>query len=442
MSWIEPLYDGGSPVISYLVEWDEEKFFSSGVASPSNPYGNNAEGKHSEVVQANGTKAFVITGLDAVPYWVRVSAIANGQSPAISSEPPFQVPTSTLPGFLTDVGVSVASDSETADRLKISWSAPKFDVNGFSALPIGCGGESPHSTPASIESFRVRWSDSPSMKTAKQHDIPAIVGDGTPLLCCPSDSSVGTCTFELGVEVQTLSVTYVDSAVAVGNALFDSGAVRLMYLGPQSKSIRVKPPQDDGGTTIQIAPSTDLPGASPIAVGDMIKIADSTYVVSNVDAWPHAVEIEGGFASSSSVGSLQTSMIAYFNSPPTSCFDVGNSAENLRDYLLEDFDDSPFGESLAVSREKVTKFLSELGETRVIGYEYQVTFLGQGFSSALGGGVDEFLILSSSPGDCASPFVSNGVDVSSHVNVAFSTNVNAGRCFSLPPPCGFLAGST
>ena len=412
-------------MISYLVEWDEDKFFSSG----SNPYGNSVD---SEVVRANGTNAsFLITGLDAVPYWVRVSAIANGQSPAISSEPPFQVPTGTLPGSLTDVGVSIASGSETADRLEISWSAPRFDANGFSALPSGCGGESPHSTPASIESFRVRWSDSPSMQAAKEHDIPAIVGDGMPLLCCPSGSSVGTCSFELGAEVQTLSVTYIDSTVAEESALFDSGAVRLMYLGPQSKSIRVKPPRDDGVTTVQIV-STDLPGASPIAVGDIIKIADSAYVISNVDAWPHAVEIEGGFVTSPSVGLLQTSIIAYFNSPPTSCFDVGNSAENLRDYLLEDFDDSPFGESLAVSREKVTKFVGELGETRLVGYKYQVTFLGQGFSSALGGGVDEFLILSSGP-DCSSPFVSNGVDVSSFVNVAFTTNVDAGRCCGSSP---------
>lgn len=271
------------------------------------------------------------------------------------------------------------------------------------------------------------------MKAAKQYDIPAIVGDGMPLLCCPSGSSVGTCSFELGAEVQTLSVTNEDSTVAVGNALFDSGAVRLMYLGGQSKSIRVKPPQHDGVTTIQIDPSADLPVASPIAVGDVIKIADNSYVISNVDAWPHAVEIEGGFASSSSsIGSLQTSVVAYFDSPPTSCFDVGSSADNLRDYLLEGFDDSPFGESLAVSREIVTRFVGELGEIRVVGYLYHVTFLGQGFSSALGGGVDEFLILSSGPGDC-SPFLSDGVDVSSHVNVTFSTNVDAGRCSSSSP---------
>lgn len=75
---------------------------------------------------------------------------------------------------------------------------------------------------------------------------------------------------------------------------------------------------------------------------------------------------------------------------------------------------------------------SDSDETRVIGNEYQVTFIGRGFSSTFGNPVEELLIISepSSPfasvGDCNVPFVSNGEDISSDVLMQVSTNMDSG----------------
>ena len=79
---------------------------------------------------------------------------------------------------------------------------------------------------------------------------------------------------------------------------------------------------------------------------------------------------------------------------------------------------------------------SDSDETRVIGYEYQVTFIGRGFSSTFGNPVEELLIISepSSPfasvGDCNVPFVSNGEDISSDILMQVSTNMDSGSVIS------------
>jgi hypothetical protein len=157
-------------ISKYLVEWDTDKSMTSGIASPSNPYGNNVDGPlvRSEVV-VSGEMEFRIAGLEeGQKYYVRVSAYGDGYSNAKSSEPPYAIPTGTLPGFLTDVSLTVAYDSETADRLRLAWSAPEFDVNEFDVLPAGCAsGASPPAAPDAIHAYRILWDKHPSFSNAQ-----------------------------------------------------------------------------------------------------------------------------------------------------------------------------------------------------------------------------------------------------------------------------------
>ena len=361
-----------------------------------------------------------------------MSAYGEGYSNAISSEPSFAIPTGTSPGFLTDVSLTVASDSDTADRLRLAWSAPEFDVNGFSVLPAGCaGGESPPSSPDAIEAYRVMWDTHPSFSNAQVYDVPAVSGDGFPQHCCPSESNDdGVCNIELGAEVQSISIKYPESSVSSssGDDLFDTGAIRIAYVGPQSKSIQIITPMD-GSREVIISPSVTLPISSPMQVGDLIRFESQSnvYTVSNVNNWPSSFDISSDYVASTS-GSADTETVhAYFTTPPISCFDVsntGNSAESFRSHLAQNFDNSPFDESLTVSRSTLIEPYEsgESSDTRVIGYEYHVTFSGQGFSSTLGSPVEELLIMS----DCGVPFVSNGMDISSGMLVDVSTNMDSG----------------
>ena len=74
VAWEPPLFDGGRPISKYLVEWDDDKRFSSTIASPSNPYGNGVDGPlvRSEVVSGEETE-FRIAGLEEGEKYVRIS---------------------------------------------------------------------------------------------------------------------------------------------------------------------------------------------------------------------------------------------------------------------------------------------------------------------------------------------------------------------------------
>jgi hypothetical protein len=107
-----------------------------------------------------------------------------------------------LPGYLTDVSPSIATDTDTADFVCLAWSAAEVDVNRSSVLTNGCvGDETLTVLPDAIESYRVQWDTHPSFSNAKTVDIPAVSGNGIQNHCClPCD--VGN-----GAEVQTFSIT-------------------------------------------------------------------------------------------------------------------------------------------------------------------------------------------------------------------------------------------
>jgi hypothetical protein len=84
-----------------------------------------------------------------------------------------------LPGYLTDVSPLIATDTNTADRLRLAWLAAKVDVNRSSVLTNGCvGDKTPPVLPDAIESYRVQWDTHPSFSNAKTVDIPAVSGNG------------------------------------------------------------------------------------------------------------------------------------------------------------------------------------------------------------------------------------------------------------------------
>ena len=134
----------------------------------------------SDVVSAE-EREYRIAGLgEGQKYYVRVSAYGDGYSPAISSEPQYVIPAGVFPGFVTRVSLTVASESGTADRLRLAWSAPKFDANGFGGLPgEGAGGMSRPSVPDALTAYRVMWDTHPSLANAIVYDITAVSGDGS-----------------------------------------------------------------------------------------------------------------------------------------------------------------------------------------------------------------------------------------------------------------------
>ena len=180
-----------------------------------------------------------------------------------------------------------------------------------------------------------------------------------------------------------------------------------------------------------------MPSVSPIATGDIIRIQNNTYLVSNVDGWPEFINLSSDYVTAAIANKNPLTVQAYFSTPPSTCFDVshlGNSAENFRSHISQSFDNSPFDESITVSRSTITETFENdySGETRIVGYEYHVTFTGQGFSSTVGSPVEEVMIISkpSSPfstvGQCGVPFVSNGLDVSGKVLMQVSTQMESG----------------
>lgn len=294
---------------------------TSGIVSPSNHYNSN-DGPlvRSEVVPVSEETKFRITGLEeGQKYYVRVSAYgegySNAYSNAVSSQPPHAIPTGMLPGFLTDVSLTIA---DTAVRLHLAWSASEFDVNGFDVPPFGCDGGPTHLTaPDEITAYRVLWDKNPSFSNAKMYDLPAVVDYGTPKICCPSDvNDEGTCAIDIGAEIQSISIMYPHSTTSSGENLFDTSAVRIAYVGSQGKSNEVVPPQH-GSKVVNISPSDTLLLAAPIAVDNLICIQSNAYLVSDINNWPVSIGISSGYIAPTS------------NTQSQDLSDMSNLAESL-----------------------------------------------------------------------------------------------------------------
>ena len=430
VSWDPPAHDGGAEVLKYLVEWDETYRFDNSRVSTTNSYSNIVDGPlvRSEVVVSSADLSYQIKGLEeGTRYFVRVSAFnSEGYSDALSAAPASATPIKMPLHVATSVDLAISA-SEVPDRLDLHWSLPTHDERGFITELDACGTYTGH-TPDAASSYRIRWDTHPSMTSsaATEYDARMITGNGSPTLCCPGDK----CSMEIGAEVQTITV-----AAATEGSSITAGTFKVVYVGPQSRPITVKQPSP-GSTLVEIIAQ---PATPPIAAGDFIRIGDggSRSGGSDDDSNGHVYQVEsvgGSYLTLSSEyigglgGSISTGddiVQAYYNTPPTSCFDLVNndSAEDLRTHIGHNFDDSPFNENIAVSR--ASSEHSDSGDSSN-SWSYQITFTGTAFSQH----VDELFVVSSldpwsDVSSCGNSFEVDGVP-SSDVSIDVSTEMDAG----------------
>jgi len=412
VSWNPPVHDGGAEVLKYLVEWDETYRFDNSRVSTTNSYSNIVDGPlvRSEVV-SSADLSYQIKGLDeeGTQYFVRVSAYnSKGYSDAISATPASAVPSKMPLHVATSVDLSISA-SEVPDRLDLHWSLPTHDERGFITELDSCGTYTGH-TPDAASAYRIRWDTHPSMASSTEYDARMITGDGSPMLCCPGDK----CSLQIGAEVQTISVE---------TAGITAGRFKVVYVGPQSRPVTVKQPSL-GSTLVEIV---SLPATPSIAAGDFIRIG-SLYQVESVEQSHLTLSSEyRGTGPGSADDNAATAVVhAYYNTPPTSCFDIvnDNSAEDMRTHIGLNFDDSPFNEDIVVSRSRGDGD----GDGDSI-WRYHVTFAGPAFSNH----VEELVVVSSldpwSDGSCGgsdgNSFEVDGMP-SSDVFIDLTTEMDAG----------------
>uniref|UniRef100_A0A6U5H1H0 Fibronectin type-III domain-containing protein n=1 Tax=Corethron hystrix TaxID=216773 RepID=A0A6U5H1H0_9STRA len=363
MTWKEPTHDGGAKVDRYLVEWDDVYTFQKSKVTPQNPYSNLEDGPTtwSEVVS---TLSHQIVNLNKdQEYFVRVSACnAAGCSPAVSSAPSSSIPADVPPHLPAAIRNEVSRD-EVPDRIHVEWSLPNKDQRGFVTEPDACGSTVGH-TPNLPLWYEFTWENPFGIERQSSYRARMVEGDGQVLHCCPAKK----CLVELGAEVQTLSVSSNE------NKSLSKAKFKVLYLGKQSRQAKVR--VASGSPIVSVS---SYPNDSHISIGDYIKINESVHQILQVDN--STVTLSSDYIGDNTDAEL----VAYYNTPPNACFDAvnGNSALELSAHIEEGLDNSPFDESISVSR-------STLDPSSGHGFMYHITFIGPAFS----GDVSELLVLS------------------------------------------------
>lgn len=398
--WNVPLFDGGLKIEKYLVEWDETfNFYSSQVSSPAYVYTNIEHGPVARSAVVTST-SYQIKALDpGTSYHVRVSAYSGaGYSPAVKSSPSWAIPMVMPLHSPTFIELS-HSKSETSDRLDLRWSTPTIDSGGFITELDECGTYTGHRTEAA-SSYLIRWDTNPSMASSQNYNARMVSGDGTPTLCCPEDP----CDIEIGAEVQTLSL------VPLEGGQITSGSFKVVYVGPQSKPIAVRPSL--GSDIIDLLGIFSQP---QLEAGDYIRIDNQVYRISSVNLGHSKASLDSEYAGMNTGNEV----LAFYNTGPESCFDLskGESSDDMMQHIALNFDDSPFGEQIVVSRSNA--FDSKDG------LNYHVTFIGPAFSTHVD---DLFVITGVEPSmgaHCGNPFVVDGVP-SESLSIEVTTEMDSG----------------
>jgi hypothetical protein len=293
--------------------------------------------------------------------------------------------------------VSNTAHGEVASRIELVWEQPDRDVNNF--VTDSCGADN---TPAVASNYRVYFDTKPDLSTASSYDIrmlqEADTSDDTALECCP-----GSCTIELGAEVQTVSVK------SNSDGPITQGSFKVVYVGSQSQLTTVTP--TTGSTNIV----TSSNSASGLAAGDYIRINGDVYLVTGIPTDTSAT-LKVAYQGSGSGVAVE----ANFNTPPTTCIDFDATGAEFKDHVEGSFNDAPFDESITVTKDTVIAGMQ---------HDYRVTFVGAGFGFATEElftvyELDQDLFPSAPDASCLSWQINN--IASSSPSVRASTDIDAG----------------
>jgi hypothetical protein len=270
--WNAPAYDGGSIVVSYLIEWDTSPYFvRAGTTSyfVSVPASNlSFSGKWQYLYQ--------ISNLQSIPTYVRVSAV-NGlsQSVATPAWPLNATACDTMPMhcsatpadqllFLPVNPYTQLSLQQVANRLQVSWQQPTSDFFGFSTVSAG------NHTPNLASKYRIEWSTLETFYNSSYYDVLMMTGDNTTLDCAIS------CSITVGEEVQSVSI------ISNNGEDLTAGSFALVYTGNQRLNVLMQ--TRSGSTLISILDANvSIPNKNDfLRIQGVIYQIDSAYTLLNI----------------------------------------------------------------------------------------------------------------------------------------------------------------
>lgn len=353
VSWDVPIYSSGEVMVKYLVEWDCTHYF-----------------RNATFEVTTDTRYQILGLFPNQVYFVRVSA-GNvwGYSDAMSAAP-LSAKTQRVPLYKPSSVMLSVSPAEIPNRIKIEWGLPSEDSRGFVTDLDECGIHQGHRSDPATQ-YTIMWDTNPSMSLASVFNAPMMLGDGVRLSCCRNNR----CSVEIGTEVQTISVSFSDAGP------ISSRPFQVVYVGRQCHSAVVM--VSNGSNVVEVI---SLSGRRTIQSGDFIKIYDRVHLVAYY-SHPN-ITLTCPYQ-----GVTSTEVVVFFNTPPATFFDINiaNTSVDMQTHIAENFDNSPFDESIVVSRIDLRN-----------GFDYHVTFIGPAFSEL----TEELFIASNSLGDdvCSSFF--------------------------------------
>ena len=225
--WDAPIYDGGSAVLGYRVEWDTEYNFRPSHVNVDVLDSVSLQSSYNNVTENTPTWTYQyaidgLGGLGDMPYYVRVSAYNDqGFGASMATSPANAVPSPQV-AYKPDSVVFQWSQNLIPDQLDVTWQAPTYDEFSFEASDGG----------TEITHYRIEWDTDMSFANREaassedeeveyvhgKYDWPALNSDGSRLAC------VSGCTWAVGSEVWTVRLS------TNGNSI-TQGGFKIVYNG-------------------------------------------------------------------------------------------------------------------------------------------------------------------------------------------------------------------